>query len=110
MSDPEENLIAAAITGALGHDAAGTAIVDVFRELSSRWRDDGNDPITIVDAVELLAKSNRRIADAITPNLIGTCPTGGHNESLTEAVMGLTKSMMLIADAINNVASAIERK
>lgn len=82
------------------NDPVAKAIAGAFGHISTS---------SIMDAVESIAKSNRRIADAITPNLIGTCPTGeGHVESLTEAVMGLTKSMMMIADAINNVASAIE--
>ena len=51
----------------------------------------------------------RTLANAIMPlNVIGgTDATGIHVESLTEAVMGVTAALTMIADAINNNADAI---
>ena len=55
--------------------------------------------------------SGRKIANAITKDVCGSHDAaGGYVESLTEAVMGLTASMVKIADAIDRVASAIEDK
>jgi hypothetical protein len=50
----------------------------------------------------------KRLADAITPNLVGSADaTGGHVESLTEAAMGITAGLCRIADAIDGLADAI---
>ncbi len=83
------------------------AIKDAFR------RDDDHGFTSIVDVVELLAENAKSIANAITPTnaAMAPCPSGdGQVGSLTEAVMGLTRSMMHIASAIQSVADAIEDK
>lgn len=50
-----------------------------------------------------------RLASAITPNINGADDaTGGHVESLTEAVMGVTRGLVQIAEAIERVATAME--
>ncbi len=54
--------------------------------------------------------SVKRIASAITPNVCGNNDaSGGHVESLTEAVMGTTAGLMAIATAIDGLAVAVER-
>jgi hypothetical protein len=51
----------------------------------------------------------RRIADAITPNLVpATDATGGGVASLTEAVMGMTAALCSIADALRDIAEEIK--
>lgn len=50
----------------------------------------------------------RQLANAITPNIAGNKDaTGGHVESLTEAVMGMTGALVQIASAIEQVAEAM---
>lgn len=63
-----------------------------------------NDPMTKFQSE--LVRTVKRLADAITPNTIGTDAGGGHVESLTEAVMGVTKGLFAIAAAIDGLASA----
>ena len=54
--------------------------------------------------------SVKRIASAITPNCTGNSDaSGGHVESLTEAVMGTTAGLMAIASAISELAEAVKR-
>lgn len=61
-----------------------------------------------MNAVLEIKNGLKSIAHAITPPLAGsTDASGGHVESLTEAVMGLTQSMCHIADALNNIAESI---
>ena len=49
------------------------------------------------------------IANAITPRGVagGKDATGGHVESLTEAVIGMTAGLCRIADALESIADAI---
>lgn len=55
--------------------------------------------------------SLQRVADAITPMVAGTKDaTGGHVESLTEAVMGVTAALTGIASAIVQLAEAVDRR
>lgn len=55
-----------------------------------------------------LAAAARQIAEAITPNVAGSDDaTGTHVESLTEAVMGLTRGACRIAKAIESLAEAV---
>lgn len=69
---------------------------------------DDYEAIDLVGAVDGMAKSMKRIADAITPNICGgKDETGGHVESLTEAVMGVTAGLCKIAEAISELASAV---
>lgn len=55
-----------------------------------------------------LTDAVRRLGAAITPNVIGCSDaTGGHVESLTEAVIGMTAGLCRIADAIESLAEAV---
>jgi hypothetical protein len=61
---------------------------------------------TVVDAIET---AGRRIAEAISPMIPGSSDaSGGHVESLTEAVMGVTAGLCSIAAAIEHLAEAVE--
>ena len=59
-----------------------------------------------------LRRAASKIANAITPMaaMAGQDAQGGHVESLTEAVMGLTAAMSKVADSIQNVAEAIRER
>ena len=61
------------------------------------------------EQVEAICYSIKSIASAITPlsAAAGTDETGGHVESLTEAVMGISAGLVRIADAIQSLADAI---
>lgn len=60
-------------------------------------------------AVENLADSAKKIGVAITPiAAAGKDANGGHVESLTEAVMGMTGGLVKIAEAIESLANSIE--
>lgn len=62
----------------------------------------------LVRSVEQLAESAKRIGEAITPNIAGgRDANGGHVESLTEAVMGMTGGLIRIAEAIESLANAV---
>ena len=51
------------------------------------------------------------VANAITPNIIGSRDaSGGHVESLTEAVMGVTAGLIRIAEAIDGLAEAVRER
>jgi hypothetical protein len=62
-----------------------------------------------MDEIELVAQSLRKIADSITP--VDAAPgrdfVGGHVESLTEAVMGMTAAIVQVADALYDIATAL---
>lgn len=63
---------------------------------------------SVGEAVAELARSARRIADAIMPNIPGAKNQyGGHVESLTESVMGVTQGLGDIAAAIRELAEAV---
>jgi hypothetical protein len=61
------------------------------------------------EVLEALVQAGRRIGNAITPaNVVaGHDATGGHVESLTEAVMGVTAGLAQIAEAIGDLAQAV---
>ena len=62
----------------------------------------------LVDVVERLARTTARVAEAITaPAAPGHDATGGHVECLTEAVMGVTKGLEHIAEAIEGLSAAV---
>ncbi len=66
------------------------------------------EPANVVDVLANLAWSANRIAIAITPNgTAGNDEAGGHVESLTEAVMGITAGLHKIAEAIESLAAAV---
>lgn len=109
MSDADDgNVIASEL-----HDLCGSV------EEVARIRDaiDGGEdlirsdfaPQNLVDAVADVARQSRSIANAITPTGAsgGVDAMGGHVESLTEAVMGMTKALCAIGFAIESVAAAI---
>lgn len=76
--------------------------------VSPNVADSNMEAANIVDVVDKLARSTRRIADAITPNIAGgKDDAGGHVESLTEAVMGMTSGLLSIAGAIETLAQAV---
>ena len=61
------------------------------------------------DLGEALDAGFSKLARAITPlsALAGTDAAGGHVESLTEAVMGVTAGLVQIAEAIGDLAEAV---
>lgn len=63
----------------------------------------------LVDGVQ---QGFRILANAITPSgvIAGTDAAGGHVESLTEAVMGMTAAMVQIAGAITDLADAVRER
>lgn len=65
------------------------------------------------EQIHTLDRALRSIGDAICDSraLPGQCPTGaGPVGNLTEAVMGGTNGLVLIAEAINNLADAVRHK
>jgi hypothetical protein len=57
------------------------------------------------------ADALQAIARAITANAVGgTDAAGGHVESLTEAVMGMTAGLIQIANAISDLAEAVRER
>ena len=73
---------------------------------------DGNlEPANVVDVIDHLALRLGAVASSITPTNVsaGTDANGGHVESLTEAVMGMTAGLIAIAGAIDNLADAVRR-
>jgi len=63
----------------------------------------------VEELVGELAKGFRVLANAITPTGAhgNADATGGHVESLTEAVMGMTNALVSIAHAIESLAQAV---
>lgn len=87
-------------------DSTAQAIRDTFT--SANVPNDNLEPANLVDVVCYVARSADRIATAITPRAAaGKDANGGHVESLTEAVMGMTAGLVAIAQAINELASAV---
>ncbi len=76
--------------------------------ISNEYSDDTN----ITDAVLSLSANASKIAKAIYPSdaISGIDATGGHVCSLTESVMGITKSLMAIASAIDGLSDAIRER
>jgi len=57
-----------------------------------------------------IERAAAKIADAITARAAGASDaSGGHVESLTEAVMGMTRGLCSIANAIESLAEAVGR-
>lgn len=86
-----------------------TATADaILRTLESPNVSDSNmEAANVVDVINAVAQSNMRIARAITsPASAGTDAAGGHVESLTEAVMGITAGLLQVAEAIRELAEA----
>jgi hypothetical protein len=80
----------------------------ILRTLESPNVSDSNlEPANVVDVLSHLAHATARAANAITPPCAGADTYGGHVESLTEAVMGMTKGLQDIAGAIENLALAV---
>lgn len=87
------------------------SIEDAIRDvLTSPDVSDSNEYANVVDVINEAARGAFAIANAITPRgaAAGTDANGGHVESLTEAVMGMTAGLHAIADALREVAGAIE--
>jgi hypothetical protein len=87
-------------------DSAASAI---RATLSSPNVTDSNlEAANVVDVIDNLAHSVRRVANAITPlGASGTDASGGNVSTLTEAVMGVTAGLHAIAEAIGGLASAV---
>jgi len=86
---------------------AADAIFETLR--SPNVADQNLEPANVVDVINYIAIGLDKVANAITPRnaAAGQDAAGGHVESLTEAVMGVTNGASQIADAINNLAEAI---
>lgn len=73
--------------------------------------DSNGENANVVDAIAYVARAAYRVADSITPKIApGTDETGGHVESLTEAVMGVTSGLFRIAEAIESLAEAVNNR
>ncbi len=84
------------------------AIVETLR--SPNVSDSNFEPANVVDVLNHLGNGAHRIATAITPiAAAGTNASGGHIESLTEAVMGISDGLCAISESINHLAEAVER-
>jgi hypothetical protein len=72
--------------------------------VSPNVADRNGESANLVDVIDKLQHATRMVAGAITPLGIGIGEdaAGGHVESLTEAVMGVTAGLCKIADAIEN--------
>jgi hypothetical protein len=79
--------------------------------ISPNVADSNMEDANVVDVVDKLARAVGRVAHAITaPAAGGPDQTGGHIESLTEAVMGVTAGLCRIADAIDGLAAAVANR
>ena len=90
-------------------DTQATTAKALYATLTSPNVSDSNmDPANLVDVIDDLATSTRKIANAITaPAAAGQDAPGGMVMSLTEAVRGNTKALFAIADAIESLARAV---
>jgi hypothetical protein len=70
------------------------------------------EPANVVDAIANLANGAFAVAHAITPRdaAAGRCPYGGHVQSATEAMMGITQGLQDIAVSIRDLADAIREQ
>ncbi len=86
---------------------AGEAIFATLR--SPNVADENSEPANLVDVIHCVATGLDGVANAITPRIAaaGRDAAGGHVESLTEAVMGVTAAASQIAYAINDLAEAV---
>lgn len=66
----------------------------------------------IAEKFDDIFQAIKSIANSITPLGVGNGrdASGGHVESLTEAVMGMTAGLMAISHALESVADAIKDK
>lgn len=68
------------------------------------------EPANVVDVIHELARTTKAVASAITADAAaGKDVHGGTVASLTEAVMGLSKSIQNVADAIYSVGEVLDR-
>ena len=96
MATDRENLMDAA--GVIAEELRSTNVPDSNLEVAN-----------LVDVGDRIATALFRMGDAITPCVAGSQDaTGGHIESLTESVMGVTAGLVQIAVAIDRVADAME--
>lgn len=90
-------------------DAVANAIVDCLR--SPNVSDSNFEAANLVDTTDRMASGIYRLALAIMPNAAGgKDANGGHVESLTEAVMGVSAGLARIADAIESLADAVRHR
>ena len=89
------------------HESIATAICRTLESLNVV--DTNGEAANVVDVIDRLARYVGRVANSITPPVAGgTDANGGHVESLTEAVMGVTQSTSNIASAISEVACSLQ--
>ena len=71
--------------------------------------DSNGEPANVVDALDDLSTSARKIANAITPldAVGGRDSDGGYIKSLTEATLSLAEGSREIASAIRDLAEAV---
>lgn len=82
------------------------ALRDSF--ISPNVADSNLEAANVVDVIQGLATSARRIASAISADAApGHDATGGVVASLTEAVMGITAGLMAVAESNEAIADAI---
>jgi hypothetical protein len=61
--------------------------------------------------IEALYQGMRSIANSITPPVAGNVDaTGGYVSSLTEAVMGHTRAVVRVAEALESIAEALRER
>jgi hypothetical protein len=77
--------------------------------ISPNVSDSNMEPANVVDVIDRAARNLSRIAHAITPTDAAAMktPDGGRVGSLTEAVIYAANSLTKIAEAIEDLASAV---
>lgn len=91
-------------------EAFGNSNLNIIDAIKDSFRSEDCE-LTITDAVQNLADSQKEIARSITANAAeGTDATGGKVLSLTEAVMGVTAGLCRIADAIESLAASMAKQ
>lgn len=76
--------------------------------ISPNVADSNGEPANIVDVVHHLARGVFAVRNSITANSApGSDYYGGHVECLAEAVMGITRGLGDIADALREIAGKL---
>jgi hypothetical protein len=81
----------------------------LLRTLESESVEDANGhSANVVDVLDSVARSLKKLSDAVTPVAVpGHDATGGSVGCLTEAAMGITGALVQIASAIGDLAEAV---
>ena len=91
------------MSGEAGHKFVAQALERSF--ISPNVSDRNLEPANLVDVVNRLAMTVQHVADAITPTEVAASSDAAG--CLTEAVMGMTGGLFLIASAIERLADAV---